>query len=285
MTWLTHQRVGKADVYSLTDGLFRLDGGSMFGSVPKVLWNQVAPADADNRIQLRINPLLIRLNGQNILIETGMWDRGGEKFDEMYAIERDETTFRGLGELGLEPDDIHYVINTHLHFDHCGRNTNLIGEPTFPNARYIVQRQELHDATHTHERSRASYVPETFVPIMEADLFDVVEGETEIVPGVTVLPLPGHNLGQQGVVLHSEGQTLVYTADLIATTAHAPYPYVMGFDLYPVTCLETRKKYLPLWHEQGATICTPHDPNVPFARLVEGKRGYRLEAVSEDSAV
>lgn len=285
MTWLTHQRVGKADVYSLTDGLFRLDGGSMFGSVPKVLWNQVAPADADNRIQLRINPLLIRLNGQNILIETGMWDRGGEKFDEMYAIERDETTFRGLGELGLEPDDIHYVINTHLHFDHCGRNTNLIGEPTFPNARYIVQRQELHDATHTHERSRASYVPETFVPIMEADLFDVVEGETEIVPGVTVLPLPGHNLGQQGVVLHSEGQTLVYTADLIATTAHAPYPYVMGFDLYPVTCLETRKKYLPQWHEQGATICTPHDPKVPFARLVEGKRGYRLEAVGEDSAV
>lgn len=285
MTWLTHQRVGKADVYSLTDGLFRLDGGGMFGSVPKVLWNQVAPADADNRIQLRINPLLIRLNGQNILIETGMWDRGGEKFDEMYAIERDETTFRGLGELGLEPDDIHYVINTHLHFDHCGRNTNLIGEPTFPNARYIVQRQELHDATHTHERSRASYVPETFVPIMEADLFDVVEGETEIVPGVTVLPLPGHNLGQQGVVLHSEGQTLVYTADLIATTAHAPYPYVMGFDLYPVTCLETRKKYLPQWHEQGATICTPHDPKVPFARLVEGKRGYRLEAVGEDSAV
>ncbi|MFC3860188.1 MBL fold metallo-hydrolase [Deinococcus antarcticus] len=285
MTWLTHQRVGKADVYSLTDGLFRLDGGSMFGSVPKVLWNQVAPADADNRIQLRINPLLIRLNGQNILIETGMWDRGGEKFDEMYAIERDETTFRGLGELGLEPDDIHYVINTHLHFDHSGRNTNLIGEPTFPNARYIVQRQELHDATHTHERSRASYVPETFVPIMEADLFDVVEGETEIVPGVTVLPLPGHNLGQQGAVLHSEGQTLVYTADLIATTAHAPYPYVMGFDLYPVTCLETRKKYLPQWHEQGATICTPHDPKVPFARLVEGKRGYRLEAVGEDSAV
>lgn len=277
MTWLKHQRVGGADVYSLTDGLFRLDGGSMFGSVPKVLWNQVAPADADNRIQLRINPLLIQLGGQNILVETGMWDRGGEKFDEMYAVQRDETTYRGLNQLGLEPDDIHYVINTHLHFDHCGRNTNLLGKPTFPNARYIVQAQELHDATHTHERSRASYVPETFTPIMEADLFDVVEGETEIIPGVSVVPLPGHNLGQQGVVLHSEGQTLVYTADLIATTAHAPYPYVMGFDLYPVTCLETRKKYLPLWHEQQAIICTPHDPEVAFAKLVEGKRGYKLE--------
>ncbi|RJF73360.1 MBL fold metallo-hydrolase [Deinococcus cavernae] len=281
MPWLQHKRVGAADVYSLTDGLFRLDGGSMFGSVPKVLWEKVAPADEDNRIQLRSNPLLIQLGGRNILVDTGFWDRGGEKFDQMYAVERDETTFRGLGELGLSPDDIHYVINTHLHFDHCGRNTSLLGEPTFQNARHIVQRQELHDATHPHERSRASYIPETFVPVMEADLFDVVEGETEIVPGVKVLPLPGHNLGQQGVVLESEGEVLVYTADLLATTAHAPYPYVMGFDLYPVTCLETRKKYLPQWHEQHAIICTPHDPNVAFARLVEGRRGYTLEKMEE----
>lgn len=277
MPWLNHKRVGEADVYSLTDGLFRLDGGSMFGSVPKVLWQSVAPADEDNRIQLRINPLLIRLHDKNILVETGMWDQGGEKFERMYALERDETVFRGLSELGLAPEDIDLVVNTHLHFDHCGRNVGLTGEPTFPNARYIVQAQELQDATHPHERNRASYIPETFRPIMEADLFDVVEGETELLPGLKVLPLPGHNLGQQGVVLESGGQTLVYTADLVATTAHAPYPYVMGFDLYPVTCLETRKKYFPQWFEQQAIICTPHDPQVPFARLVEGKRGFTLE--------
>lgn len=268
-----HLKIGQANVYSLTDGQFRLDGGAMFGSVPKVLWERVAPADEDNRISLRINPLLIQLGGQNILVETGMWDRGGEKFEGMYALDRDETVFRGLTELGLGVDDINLVINTHLHFDHCGRNTNLMGEPTFPNARYIVGQQELHDATHPHERSRASYVPETFVPIMEADLFDVVQGETEIMPGLSVLPLPGHNLGQQGVILESDGQTLVYCADLIPTLAHAPYPYIMGYDLYPMTTLETRKKYLPLWHEQGAVICTPHDPNVAFARLQEGKKG------------
>lgn len=282
MTWTTHRRVGKAEVYSLTDGTFWLDGGAMFGVVPKALWQKVAPADEENRIKLRINPLLIQLHGKNILVETGMWDRGGDKFEQMYALERDETVFRGLNELGLSVDDIDLVINTHLHFDHCGRNTNLTGEPTFPNARYVVQKQELHDATHTHERNRASYIPETFMPILEAGLFDVVDGETELLPGLSVLPLPGHNLGQQGVVLRSEGETLVYTADLIATLAHAPYSYVMGYDLYPVTCLEQRKKYLPLWHEQQAIICTPHDPQVAFARLVEGKRGYTLEPLPSE---
>lgn len=284
MPWLKHRRVGEADVYSLTDGQFRLDGGAMFGSVPKVLWERVAPADLDNRIRLRINPLLIRLGDQNILVETGMWDRGGPKFEDMYALERDETVFRGLREVGLDPEDIHLVINTHLHFDHCGRNTGLTGEPTFPNARYVVQRRELEDALHTHERSRASYIPETFMPILDAGLFEVVEGETELLPGLSVLPLPGHNLGQQGVVLRSGADTLVYCADLVPTLAHAPYPYIMGYDLYPVTTLETRKAYLPVWHEEGAVVCTPHDPDVAFARLVEGKRGYTLQGLDEAGA-
>lgn len=273
MTWTQHRKVGQADVYSLTDGQFRLDGGAMFGSVPKVLWEQVAPADEDNRIALRINPLLIRLGDRNILIETGMWDQGGEKFEQMYALDRDETVFRGLAEVGLDVDDIHLVINTHLHFDHCGRNVGLTGDPTFPNARYVVQRQELDDALHTHERNRASYVPETFRPILDAGLFEIVDGQTEVLPGLSVVPLPGHNLGQQGVVLESGGQTLVYCADLVPTLAHAPYPYIMGYDLYPVTTLETRKTYLPLWHEQGAILCTPHDPKVAFAQLVEDKKG------------
>lgn len=277
--WSQTRRIGDAQVTTLTDGLFRLDGGSMFGSVPKVLWERVAPADAENRIQLRINPLLIELGGKNILVETGMWDRGGDKFDAIYAVERDETVFRGLRQRGLGPEDIDLVINTHLHFDHAGRNTGLTGEPTFPKARYVVQRQELHDALHPHERSQASYIPETFLPLHDAGLFEVVEGEGELLPGLSVLPLPGHNLGQQGVVLRRGGEVLVYVADLLATLAHAPYPYVMGFDLYPVTNLETRKRYLPQWFEEGALICPPHDPHAGFARLREGKKGgFVLEA-------
>ncbi len=251
----------------------------MFGTVPKVLWNDLNPADELNRISLRINPLLIQLDGRNILVETGFWDQGGDKFENMYALDRDETVFRGLNDVGLSPDDIHIVINTHLHFDHAGRNVTPAGDPTFPNARYVVQKQELHDARHAHERSRASYIAGYIEPIADAGLFDLVEGEGEIVPGVSVLPLPGHNLGQQGVVLRSGGDTLVYTADLIATTAHVPYAYVMGYDLYPVTCLEMRKKYLPQWYEEGAIICPPHDPAVAFARLQEAKRGFKLEAL------
>ncbi|WP_019009861.1 MBL fold metallo-hydrolase [Deinococcus aquatilis] len=272
-TWTQHRRVGDANVYSLTDGLFRLDGGAMFGNVPKVLWERRAPADHLNRIRLRINPLLIRLNGRNILIETGFWDGGDEKFESIYALDRDETLFRGLESVGLAPEDIHTVINTHLHFDHAGRNTTLLGEPTFPNARYVVQAAELKEATYTHERNRASYVPETFQPILDAGLFDVVDGEHELLPGLSVLPVPGHNLGQQAVVLRNGGQTLVYTADMLPTLAHAPYPYITGYDLYPVTTLENKRKYLPQWFEEGALICTPHDPDVAFARLVEGKKG------------
>lgn len=277
MSWTTKRQVGEATVTSLTDGQFRLDGGAMFGTIPKVLWNDLNPADELNRISLRINPLLIQLHGKNILVETGFWDRGGDKFESMYALDRDETVFRGLGEAGLSPDDIHIVINTHLHFDHAGRNVTPTGDPTFPNARYVVQAQELHDARHPHERSRASYIADYYEPLADAGLFDVVDGETEIVSGVSVLPLPGHNLGQQGVVVRSGSETLVYPADLVATLAHAPYPYVMGYDLYPVTCLETRKKYLPQWFEEGAIIAPPHDPNVAFAQLKEAKRGFTLE--------
>ncbi|MPY65550.1 MBL fold metallo-hydrolase [Deinococcus sp. SDU3-2] len=273
MSWIKHLQVGEADVYSLTDGQFRLDGGAMFGSVPRVLWERVSPADELNRIRLRINPLLIRLGGENILVETGFWDQGGEKFEAMYGLDRDETVFRGLSEVGLTPDDIGLVINTHLHFDHAGRNVTPAGEPTFPNARYVVQRQELHDATHTHERSRASYVAEYIEPLRDAGLYEAVDGEHELRPGLGVLPLPGHNLGQQGVVLRSGGETLVYTADLVPTLAHVPLPYIMGYDLYPVTTLETRKRYYGEWFESGAILCTPHDPGVAFARLEEGKKG------------
>lgn len=278
MTELPFRRVGDAEVYRLSDGTFRLDGGAMFGVVPRALWAEVSPPDEENRILLRAAPLLIRHLGQNVLVDTGMYDGGGDKFDAMYAVQRDSTVFAGLSAAGLAPEDIDVVICSHLHFDHIGRNVDALGQPTFPRARYVVQKQELHDAEHPHERSRASYIPETFMPIKEAGLFEVVEGEAELLPGLSVLPLPGHNLGQQGAVLRSGGETLVFTADLLATAAHAPYPWNLGYDLYPVTNLETRKRHFPGWAEEGAVLCTPHDPHLPFLRLEAHKRGYRAVA-------
>ncbi|THF88219.1 MBL fold metallo-hydrolase [Deinococcus sp. KSM4-11] len=273
MSWLHTRQIGSFRVTSLTDGQFRLDGGSMYGTVPKVLWSRVTVADEHNRIPLRVNPLLIQQDGENILVETGLWDGGGEKFDSIYAVDRDETVFRGLAALGLGPEDITTVICTHLHFDHAGRNVTALGDPTFPRARYVVQAQELDDARHPHERSRASYEPETFEPILHAGLFDVIDGGHELRPGLSVLPLPGHTRGMQGVVLRDGGQTLVCAADLLPTLNHAPLPYIMGFDLYPVQTLETRKRYFPQWLEEGAVICTPHDPLVAFARLTLGPKG------------
>lgn len=272
--WLKQLKIGDMRVTSLTDGKFRLDGGAMFGTVPKVLWTKLTPSDDLNRIALRINPLLVQTSGKNILIETGMWE-GDEKFQSMFSLERDSTIFEGLRQMGLDRTDIHLVINTHLHFDHAGRNV-LEGKPAFPNARYFVQKQELHDAHHRHERNRASYYTEQYVaPIEEAGLFDVLDGDTEILNGIKVVQIPGHNLGQQAVVLESEGQMLVYTADLLPTLVHAPYPYVMGYDLYPVTTLETRKRFFPEWFEKGAILAPPHDPEYAFGRLeMHPKSGF-----------
>ena len=273
MTWVKHQKIGIADVYSLTDGMFALDGGAMFGTVPRVLWEKKCPPDDKNRIALRINPLLIQLHGKNILIETGMDDKSGEKFETMFAVDRDQSIFSSLREIGLEPDDIDLVINTHLHFDHAGRNTTPLLEPTFKNARYIVSTQELFDATHTHERSRASYNAHNFEPILEQNLFDTFDGAAEIYPELSLVPVPGHNLGQNAVRLESNGQVLIYTADLLPTSAHVAYPYIMGYDLYPVTTLETRKKLFPEWHAEAAVICPPHDPNLAWGKLKTNAKG------------
>jgi glyoxylase-like metal-dependent hydrolase (beta-lactamase superfamily II) len=271
--WLKQKKVGAAMVCSLTDGCFRLDGGAMFGTVPRVLWERNCPPDEKNRIGLRINPLLIQLRGKNILVETGMDDKSGEKFEAMFAISRDETVFAGLRQLGLTPDDIHIVINTHLHFDHAGRNTTALLTPTFAKARYLVSEQELHDATHTHERNRASYNAHNFEPILEAGLFDTFSGGAEVFPELSLFPLAGHNLGQCGVRLASEGQVLIYTADLLPTSHHVAYPYIMGYDLYPVTTLETRKRFFPEWAAENALICPPHDPNLSWGRLEANDKG------------
>ncbi|WP_189002485.1 MBL fold metallo-hydrolase [Deinococcus roseus] len=278
--WLKQHKIGGVQVTSLTDGHFRLDGGAMFGTVPKVLWNKLTPADDLNRIALRINPLLIQLQGKNILIETGMFE-GDAKFQGMFDLQRDSTVFEGLKAVGLDRTDIDLVVNTHLHFDHAGRNV-LEGKPAFPNARYLVQKQELQDAHHRHERNRASYYTEQYVePIEAAGLFDVLDGAAEILPGLSVVQIPGHNLGQQAVVLESEGEMLVYTADLLPTFIHAPYPYIMGYDLYPVTTLETRKKFFPEWFERGAVLAPPHDPEHAFGKLTENPKGGFLAKTLE----
>jgi glyoxylase-like metal-dependent hydrolase (beta-lactamase superfamily II) len=245
--------------------------------VPKALWSRLTESDELNRIPLVIRPMLIQAGDRWILVETGLDVKPGEKHQKIYRIEQSHGLFAALRNLGLSPEDIDLVINTHLHFDHAGWNTRLVDgrlEPTFKKARYLVQRQELYEALNPHERNRGSYLPENVEPLVDRGLFEEVEGQVEVLPGLEVLPLPGHTLGQQGVVLTSEGKRLVYTADLLPTFNHVGLPYIMAYDLYPVTTLETRRRRYPEWAEVGALLVTPHDPSRPFARLRAGPKGW-----------
>ena len=269
--------IGRFEVFLVEDGRFWLDGGAMFGIVPKALWSKETAFDEQNRIPLVIRPMLVRAGEHWVLVETGVDTKPGEKHKTIYRIEVAGKLLFALKELGLGPEDVDLVINTHLHFDHAGLNAVLEEgrlRPLFTKARYLVQRQEFFEATHPHERNRGSYLPENVEPVAEAGLFEFVEGEAEVLPGLKVLPLPGHTLGQQGVVLESEGERLVYTADLLPTFAHVGLAYIMAYDLYPVTTLETRKRLYPVWAEEDYLLVTPHDPARPYARIRKGEKGW-----------
>lgn len=281
MREIVYLRLGKFDLYFLNDGEFWLDGGSMFGVMPKVLWSRLTTPDEQNRIGLTLNPLLIHHGKQWILVETGLERKPGEKFRKLYRLSQDGLVLPQLRLLGLQPEDIDLVINTHLHFDHAGQNTRYLEGKlvqTFPNARHVVQKQELDDATHPHESNRASYLPENIEPILESRRFEVVEGETEILPGLHVVPVPGHTLGMQAVEIESEGQRLAYTADLIPSMMQTPLPYIMAFDLYPMTTLETRKKMYQRWLEGDYLLGFTHEPGHPLGKLIQTDRGYSAEA-------
>jgi glyoxylase-like metal-dependent hydrolase (beta-lactamase superfamily II) len=263
-------KLGKFDLHAISDGTLRLDGGQMFGVVPKVLWEKEIPADALNRIPLSLTCLLLQDGRKNILVETGIGDKFDAKFLEIYAVDHSATVPGELRRLGLNPEDIDIVINTHLHFDHCGWNTRrqdgkLV--PTFSRARYFVQRGEWEHAQHPTEHDRASYVEGFFAAA--AAQTELLDGDTEIIPGVRVEVVPGHTRNLQCVRVESEGKTAFFISDLVPTRAHLPYPWVMSFDLYPLETLESKKRLLPELAAAEALVIFPHDPCVPWASLVE----------------
>jgi glyoxylase-like metal-dependent hydrolase (beta-lactamase superfamily II) len=279
-----HLKLGELELFVLNDGDIWLDGGSTFGVVPRVVWSRLSEPDEQNRIRLSMNPLLVRIAGVWVLVESGIDRKPGPRHREIYKLDEENRLLRQLAWLGLEPEDITWVINTHLHFDHAGLNTRLVGGrllPTFPNARYVVQRQEPEEATHPHERNRASYLPENIEPVLEAGLFEVIEGEAELLKGLRLIPVPGHTLGMQAVELESQGQRLAFTTDLIPTLMHAPLPYIMAFDLYPTTTLQTRKRMYARWLEGDYLLCFTHEPGHPLGKLVLTDKGYRAEALQD----
>ncbi len=266
---------GHFRIFSLSDGAFRLDGGAMFGVVPKAVWERLSPPDEKNRIPLSIRPLLIQTGRENILVDTGIGDKGDERFDSVYAVDRGRTLSGSLASIGLTPADIDIVINTHLHFDHAGGNTIREGNrfrPAFQNARYIVQRGEWEAALDPNERTRASYRPDDFLPLMAAGRLDLIEGDGEVASGVSVIRTGGHNRDNQVVSVRSGDLTAVFPGDLIPTAMHLRLPFITAYDLYPLETLKAKKGLLSEAAEKKWLLVFEHDPEAEMGYVrFEGK--------------
>lgn len=262
--------------------MFRLDGGAMFGVVPKVLWEQKNPADERNRILLGLRCLLVDDGETRILVDDGIGGKFDQKWREIYGIRRERTLLDELAALGLVPEDIDYVVNTHLHFDHAGGNTRLEGgalAPTFPNAQYLIQAREWEDGAHPNERTRASYLQENIAPLKEAGVVELVDGETEIIPGVRLIPTPGHTQGHQSPLIEGGGQRVFYPGDLIPTSSHLALPWIMGYDSFPLITLETKRSLLARAYEEDWLLVFEHDPKIPAGRVVRESGRYEVAPV------
>lgn len=268
---------GNLRLTALHDGPFRLDGGAMFGVVPRPLWEKLAPPDDRNRIQLAMRPLLVEADWGRMIVDCGAGDKMAAKPRDIYALDRTRTLDHALGERGLSAVDIDTVLPTHLHFDHFGGATVRVGEalrPRFPRARHYIRSDEWEDATHPHERNRASYLQEDFVPLKEAGVVHFYEGDATIRPGVDVVRTGGHTGQHQIVYIRSGDRTAVFVADMIPTTAHLQDPWVMGYDLFPMETLAFKRQFIREAIDREYLIVFEHDPLVAAGYIREqgGKR-------------
>ena len=273
---------GDVQLIPLLDGRFRLDGGAMFGVVPKPLWSRRTPADDRNRISMSLRPLLIRAGRQNVLIDAGIGGKMSDKDVEIYAIDRSQPLDASLAAAGLTPADIDVVIATHLHFDHAGGFTDRAGEglvPHFPRARYLIRRGEWDDAMHPHERNRASYLAENFAPLVQAGVVDFIEDDGEVLPGISVWRTGGHTRHHQAVRITSGGRTAMFVADLVPTTAHIDPAWIMGYDLYPMETLAAKKQLLAEALAGEYVIFFEHDPEIAAGILRQDGRRFVVEPV------
>ena len=279
------RKIGRFVVHAIQAGGQKLDGGAMFGVVPKPLWERRIPADERNRIQLGMRCLLIEHESGLVLLDNGAGNKEDAKFHEIYGVENDGGDGRtrleaGLRAAGFRPEDVAIVIDTHLHFDHAGGNTYRDASGavrlSFPNARYVVQAGEYHYATHTNERTAASYFPHNFVPVAEAGRYDLVDGEREIVAGIRVLPTPGHTPHHQSVLIDGGGERACYFGDLVPTAAHLPLPWIMGYDVEPLVTLESKRTLLARAVAERWLGVFEHDATVPWGRIVQERKGYAV---------
>ncbi len=273
--------VGRVKCHALEGGRQHLDGGAMFGVVPKPLWEKRIAPDARNRIPLALRCVLVEHDTGLVLIDTGLGNKEDAKFRDIYGVENAGQQGRtqledALAALGVTAGDVRWVIDTHLHFDHAGGNTfrDEAGavRPSFPAATYVVQQRELDFARHTNERTAASYLRHNFEPIT----FRLIDGETEVLPGIRCLPTPGHVPYHQSVLVESGGERACFLADLVPTSAHLPLPWIMGYDLEPLVTLESKRRLYARAEAEGWLLWFEHDPEVVAGRLGREGKGFGL---------
>jgi len=274
-------KLGKYSVKVLEAGRFGLDGGAMFGVVPKPLWSKAYhPGDEVNRIPMSTRLLIIEWDDRCMLVDTGNGTKLSPKLQEIYAIDPSYPPLHvALAGVGITPDAITDVVLTHLHFDHAGGATMLDGStvvPTFPNARYYVQADQLAWARNSTEKDRASFMPENFEPLVEAGVLDLVEGSVHLSTELSLHPLFGHTQAMQALLLQTDEGTLFYPADLIPTHAHIPIPYVMGYDNYPLTTITEKKRWLERAAREEWIVVFEHDTFVAAGTVVQTEKGYAL---------
>jgi glyoxylase-like metal-dependent hydrolase (beta-lactamase superfamily II) len=273
-------RFGAFDVCSLHTGTFALDGGALFGVVPRPLWSRFHPPDEHNRVTLALRCLLVRRDDRVLLIDTGMADDGPEHLRERYVLRNQGGLTGALARAGVRPEDVTDVVVSHLQIDHAGGATVREGErfrPRFPNATVHVQRRQWAWAQRPTERDAGSYDVAAFRCLETSHHLHLLNGPTELVEGMRILISEGHTIGQQLVLLDGGGDgKLVFTADMIPTTTHVRVPYIMAYDLYPLTTLEEKKLLLAQALEEDWILVLDHDPEVPACRLQEGPQGVEV---------
>lgn len=272
---MTIQRIniGDFEVTALSDGTYYLDGGAFFGIVPKVLWSKRLPSDDKNRVPTGLNSVLIRDGKRTVLIETGVGNKLPEKMIQIYG--QPAKLLDQLHAAGVSPEEVDIVINSHLHFDHCGWNTTRAGDtitPTFPKAKYYAQEGEWKHA-HQGQRDTVSYLHENYDPLVESGQMTLLRGNQELVPGISVELFPGHTRDMQAIIVRSGGKAACYISDLIPTSAHVEVNWVMGFDLYPLETIESRKRYYSRAIPENWLTMFTHDPNIPWSYLAKDERG------------